>query len=387
MLVVLSTTFGLLVAGVGYYYVTVIRRRPSPPLSPDESALEFNELITPERCISSDGNDGGRSAMYGGELLASMDLAAASCAFRHTRRDGLGYGLVTLSIDSVKFVDSAYAYELLHLRARLNAVFNTSMEVEVIAQAENVYTGTFRDICIGRLVFVRLGGRPLPKLLITNDDDRQRMEQATKRKERSKEEAQALHLSSSNEDRTERLLQEFEKEWNAEADTSKKDTSKPKVTTEMIPMEDTRVVITKIVMPQHANNLGYTFGGQVLAWMELAATVSAVKCTRTGPLITVGLDRMKFRKGVKVGSLLQFHAQVNRVFSTSIEVGVRVEGIVGKQHPIHCNTGYFTFTLFDAKTKKSKSIPRHVRPMTNEDKVRYYSAGKRRENRFKEKSE
>jgi len=286
---------------------------------------------------------------------------------------------VTASIDSVQFVSFARPLEMLKLRARLNAAFKTSMEVEITLEAENVVDGTTRFCGVGRLVFVRLprfpalplSPPPMPRLLIESDDQRRREAEAIARKQENQGERRMI-AAATEKDWSDR----FEEEWKDASELDK----------DGIPMGDTQLRMTKMVMPQHANPMGYLFGGQMLAWMELAAYMSATKIAQTHSVCTVGLDRMAFREPSRVGSMLVFYSQVNRVFNKSIEVGVRVETYYGSK-PVHCNTGYFTFASIDPKTHLPVSITRHVKPIGTEDKKRFYLAGRRRSRRLGRKKD
>ncbi|KAG9353568.1 hypothetical protein JZ751_011687 [Albula glossodonta] len=88
--------------------------------------------------------------------------------------------------------------------------------------------------------------------------------------------------------------------------------------------ESTQVESIELVLPPHANHHGNTFGGQIMAWMENAATVVASCLLKTYPTLQA-VDMFKFRGPSTVGDRLVFKAVVNNAFQTSVEVGVRVE--------------------------------------------------------------
>ena len=115
------------------------------------------------------------------------------------------------------------------------------------------------------------------------------------------------------------------------------------VKTNMIPDAQTRVEMTQIVLPQHSNNHGTVFGGQIAAWMDIAAAVSAQRFCRL-PVVTASMDQLVFKRGVKLGMVVILQAQVNRAWRSSMEVGVRVEAedpITGER--LHCCSAYLTF--------------------------------------------
>ena len=102
------------------------------------------------------------------------------------------------------------------------------------------------------------------------------------------------------------------------------------------------------MMPQHANNLNNVFGGVILAMMDTAAAVSAIRHARMS-CVTVSVDRVDFREPIKVGELVIMKASVNYVGRTSMEVGVRVEAehlMTGVRR--HTNSCYLTYVAIDA---------------------------------------
>lgn len=89
------------------------------------------------------------------------------------------------------------------------------------------------------------------------------------------------------------------------------------------PARDSRVEVTQLVMPGDANSLGTAFGGKVMQWTDLAAGMAAMRHARM-PVATASIDQLSFLAPVRIGHMAIFVAQVNAVFSTSMEVGVEV---------------------------------------------------------------
>jgi acyl-CoA hydrolase len=109
----------------------------------------------------------------------------------------------------------------------------------------------------------------------------------------------------------------------------------------------TAVEMTQIVLPSHANNHGTAFGGQIAAWIDIAAAVSAQRFARM-PVVTASMDQLHFLKGVKRGMVVILYAQVNQAWNTSMEVGVRVEmedPLTGERNL--CCSAYLTFVALD----------------------------------------
>ena len=138
------------------------------------------------------------------------------------------------------------------------------------------------------------------------------------------------------------------------------------------------------MMPQHSNNLGHVFGGVILAMMDTAAAVSAIRHARTN-CVTVSVDRVDFREPIHLGDLVIMKCSVNFVGRTSMEVGVRVEAEnlqTGVRR--HTNSCYLTFVAMD-RNGRPLEVPRLV-PETEEEMRRYEAAKARRQRRLEERT-
>lgn len=134
--------------------------------------------------------------------------------------------------------------------------------------------------------------------------------------------------------------------------------------------------MTEIILPSHANALGTVFGGQVAAWIDVAAGVAAMRHARN-IAVTASMDDLHFVAPVHVGEILIVKAHVNRAFNTSLEVGVRVEA----ENPItgqcrHTATAYLTFVALDAEGNPAPVPP--LLPETEAEQRRYQQAEQRR---------
>lgn len=141
---------------------------------------------------------------------------------------------------------------------------------------------------------------------------------------------------------------------------------------------------SEIMMPQHANNLGHVFGGVVLAMMDKAAAVAAIRHARRS-CVTVSIDRVDFREPVLVGDLVVMKASVNYAGRTSMEVGVRVETedmIAGVRR--HTNSAYLTFVCVD-RNGRPVEVPELI-PETAEERRRHSAAQERRRRRLEERT-
>lgn len=86
---------------------------------------------------------------------------------------------------------------------------------------------------------------------------------------------------------------------------------------------DKELVLKVIPMPADANMNGDIFGGWVMAQVDLAGSVVPARIAR-GRIATVAVNQFVFKQPVKIGDLLSFYAEVQRVGNTSITVGVEV---------------------------------------------------------------
>jgi len=120
--------------------------------------------------------------VHGGVIMYHIDNAAGSAAMRHARSL-----VVTASIDRLDFHNPVHVGDLLTVRACVNYVGRTSMEVGVRVEAENILEGRRRHTASAYLTFVALGadGRPLvlPPLILDTDDERRRNIEARARRE------------------------------------------------------------------------------------------------------------------------------------------------------------------------------------------------------------
>jgi acyl-CoA hydrolase len=138
------------------------------------------------------------------------------------------------------------------------------------------------------------------------------------------------------------------------------------------------------MMPQHSNNLDHVFGGVILAMMDTASAVSAIRHARSN-CVTVSVDRVDFREPIHLGDLVIMKCSVNFVGRTSMEVGVRVEAEnlqTGVRR--HTNSCYLTFVAVD-RNGRPIEVPGLI-PETEEEKRRFEAAKDRRRRRLEERN-
>jgi acyl-CoA hydrolase len=124
-----------------------------------------------------------KGTAFGGRVLSLIDKCAAIAAMRHARTE-----VVTVSMDSVVFLNPVRLGNVLTLCGRLNAVFGSSMEAEVEVHSEDPLTGeeTLTTTALVTLVAVDEHGRPRRAAVLEpqNDNDRRRAAQAASRRSR-----------------------------------------------------------------------------------------------------------------------------------------------------------------------------------------------------------
>jgi acyl-CoA hydrolase len=149
------------------------------------------------------------------------------------------------------------------------------------------------------------------------------------------------------------------------------------------PVNDSISDMVEYVLPNDANPLNNLLGGRLMHWIDLAGALAAHRHSRS-PVVTASLDHLDFLVPVHVGDVVLFKSSVNRVYNSSMEVGVKVwveSYMTGQKH--HVSSAYLTFVAIDRQGRKQHVPP--VIPETEEQKRRYEDAGRRREIRKAEK--
>lgn len=139
------------------------------------SRVIMTELVLPTHTNS-------LGSIFGGQVMSWIDIAAAICAQRHCNKE-----VVTASIDELSFVAPVYKGWVVNLKASVNFVAKTSMEIGVRVDAENPKTGETFHTSSAYMTFVCLGSNgkpaPVPELVLETDSDRRRHEAARLRRE------------------------------------------------------------------------------------------------------------------------------------------------------------------------------------------------------------
>src|SRR5690349_23006323 len=116
-------------------------------------------------------------------------------------------------------------------------------------------------------------------------------------------------------------------------------------------VRQSRVEMTEIVLPGHTNQLGTIFGGQLMAWIDIAGSIAAARHAH-GVCVTASIDALHFVAPVRIGQHVCIYACVNATGRTSMEVGCRLDA----EDPdtgahTHVATCYLTFVAIDKQGK------------------------------------
>lgn len=145
------------------------------PRPVSDSKVIMTELVLPSHTNALD-------SVFGGVIMSWVDIAAAISAQRHSRRP-----VVTASIDGLQFVAPVYKGWVVNLRAAVNYVGRTSMEVGVRVDAENPTTGQTFHTASAYLTFVALDGSgapmPVPQVKPESAEEKRRFDAAKIRRQ------------------------------------------------------------------------------------------------------------------------------------------------------------------------------------------------------------
>lgn len=145
-----------------------------------------------------------------------------------------------------------------------------------------------------------------------------------------------------------------------------------------------QVEMTELVLPNDTNQLGNLLGGRLMHWMDIAMAIAAAR--HSGLVcVTASVDEINFLHPIRLGQVVILRASVNRVFRTSMEVGVKVfcEDVKNGRRT-HTNSAYMTFVGLNAEGRPTPSA--QVIPETEEQQRRFDRALHRRNHRLAQNS-
>jgi len=137
--------------------------------------------------------------------------------------------------------------------------------------------------------------------------------------------------------------------------------------------------MTEIILPNDTNTLGNLLGGRLMHFIDLTGAMAAYRHSRTH-IVTASMDHIDFIRPVHIGDLLNLRSSVNRAFSTSLEVGVKV----WVEHPqtgvmLHVASAYLVFVAIDKDGHRLR-VP-ELKPVTADEQRRFADALLRRQHR------
>ncbi|MCB2204979.1 acyl-CoA thioesterase [bacterium] len=141
-----------------------------------------------------------------------------------------------------------------------------------------------------------------------------------------------------------------------------------------------QVEMTELVLPNDTNQLGNLLGGRLMHWMDIAMAIAAAR--HSGLVcVTASVDEINFLNPIRLGQVVILHASVNRVFRTSMEVGVKVycEDVKSGKRT-HTNSAYMTFVGLNAEGRPTPSP--QIIPESDEQQRRFDEALARRNQRL-----
>jgi len=134
-----------------------------------------------------------------------------------------------------------------------------------------------------------------------------------------------------------------------------------------------------LVMPGDANHYGTAFGGAIVSWIDMVASMSAQKHAGK-EAVTASIDTITFREPIKIGDHVVLRAIVTYVGKTSMEIEVDVsKEDVSSGNRALATTANLTFVALD-KNKQPTEVPQLV-PETTEDRQRFQRAQMRVQSR------
>ena len=149
------------------------------------------------------------------------------------------------------------------------------------------------------------------------------------------------------------------------------------------PIRASRVTLSQLMHPEHANLLGNVHGGWI---MKLVDEAGALACMRHAQrkVVTVAIDSMTFRQPIKIGDLIVLNAEVTYTGRTSMEAEVQVlaeNPVTGER--TYTNNAYLVYVALDDDGKPT--AVRQLLAETNDEKRKMEQAKERQERRLKQK--
>eukprot|EP00126_Sphaerothecum_destruens_P010481 Sdes_comp20751_c0_seq3m16684 len=287
------------------------------------------------------------------------------------------YFSVDCESESVSKMRSFYHVSGANYSSLPQSSFGSSMEIGVKVEIEHVSTGVYEYCCGAYLTFVSVNelGAPCKIRKLIPDDcpfGNVRFEDALKRRQSRLAERSIKNIflplnlyqdySQKRQTINSRNSPSFDscnnRDWNEKPAQEAPEKAEKTLQNSFLSVliQDTVCCTTHIVMPNHANTLKVTFGGQIMEWMEQSAYISASRFWHTSNLLTASVDSLQFLQPTRVGDLVYIISQVTSAYKSSIEVIVTVYAqsyyihesetsqsrIMKCKESLLCNSAFFT---------------------------------------------
>jgi len=141
-------------------------------------------------------------------------------------------------------------------------------------------------------------------------------------------------------------------------------------------VKTSRVTLSQLMQPEHANLRGDVHGGWIMKLVDEAGALAAMRHAQCR-VVTVAMDQMMFHEPIRIGDLVMLHAELTYVGRTSMEARVEViaeDPITGAQS--HTNTAYLVYVALDEE-RKPRPVP-SLLPETDTE-IRRMREGKKRQ--------
>ncbi|KAI3648761.1 hypothetical protein MP228_006615 [Amoeboaphelidium protococcarum] len=360
-----------------------LRSRRTLSISTAPKPPRLSSIVKHEILLSHQADRSG--VAYAGTILSHIDICAGIVAKSHSQ-----IACVTASLDSIHFVRPVNVGDIMCVSGTITRAFRSSMEICVELYREDHMSGEREFCCQAYLTFVAIqDGKAVQVCPVSPESEKEikDFELAEVRKQARL----ALKKAQSE------LMKPAQVDF-VDSGGNVVQVQGEGVRTEQI--NDPHAESVKIIMPQHANALGITFGGYILQCMEECAIMAAMRHAHQSRIVdkdlifhTVSIDSLNFRKSSTVGDFVRIQAKVTRVWKTSLEIYVTVHS----KSPTDAfnddlqftNDGYMT-VLATVKGEKYKEHSRvdipDVQPHSDQDRQRHNEADTRRCKRLEERS-
>ncbi len=295
------------------------------------------QLVLPEHANT-------RGSLYGGQMMNWITTAATMAAMRVSR------GAVVLAgMDELDFLHPVSVGDVVTLRAEVEYIARSSMEIGVDVRAEDPQTGASRRTTSSHLAMVAVDhqARPRPvgaQIVPADAGEETRTAEARTRKQRRNEYLAGLaRQAPSGEDVTGGLPHTLE--------------------------------MSRIVFPEDAVMGTLMFAGKLMFDLDQVASIVALRYCRC-PVVTASIDALSFFAPIRVGELVVYQAALNHVGRSSMEVGVKTlaeRPLTGERR--HTCTAYIT--LVHVGNAGPQPVPPY-RPTTETALRRFREAEARR---------